>query len=262
MPMQITRLSAPFLAVLLLAGCASRNDFDSLKRDVDEMKGRQLKSERELAIVKNESKEVAVKETDSVRKTSADLQASLDSMKVDLQVLTGKLDDLSIQTKKPADDLALFKEDIERRLTALEQKLQGVSKEQEVVQKQVQDTPEILYQSGQKAFEAGDMKKSREIFSRFAELYPKHAMTANAVYWIGETYYNEKSYDQAILEFQKVIKNYPDKDKAAAAMLKQGMAFVNLKDSKSAKYIFKELVKQYPASEEAKRAKDQLKGLK
>ena len=57
------------------------------------------------------------------------------------------------------------------------------------------------------------------------------------------------------------IKNYPDKEKVASAMLKQGMAFINLKDAKSAKYILKELIKQYPASEEAKRAKDQLKGL-
>ena len=260
--MQMMKVSAPLLALLLLAGCASRSDFDSLKRDVDEMRSRQLKSDRELSVVKNESREVVQKETDGVRKVNADLQASMEGMKVDLQVLAGKVDDLSLQAKKPTDDLALFKEDIERRLAALEQKLQGVSKEQEAVQKQVAETPEVLYQSGQEAFKAGDMKKARESFSRFVELYPKNAMTANAAYWIGETYYNEKNYDQAILEFQKVIKNYPDKEKVASAMLKQGMAFINLKDTKSARYILKELVKQYPASEEAKRAKDQLKGLK
>jgi tol-pal system protein YbgF len=260
--MQMMKVSAPLLALLLLAGCASRSDFDNLKRDIDEMRSRQLKSDRELSVVKNESREVAQKETDGVRKVNADLQASMEGMKVDLQVLAGKVDDLSLQAKKPTDDLALFKEDIERRLAALEQKLQGVSKEQEAVQKQVAETPEVLYQSGQEAFKAGDMKKARESFSRFVELYPKNAMTANAAYWIGETYYNEKNYDQAILEFQKVIKNYPDKEKVASAMLKQGMAFINLKDTKSARYILKELVKQYPASEEAKRAKDQLKGLK
>ena len=267
--MQMMKVSAPFLAFLLLAGCAGRSDFDSLKRDVDEMRSRQLKSDRELSVVRNESKEGmdktfkdAQKELDGIRKVNADLQASMEGMKVDLQVLSGKLDDLSIQGKKPTDDLALFKEDIERRLAALEQKIQGVSKDQEAVQKQVSETPELLYQSGLEAFKAGDMKKARESFSRFVELYPKNAMTANAAYWIGETYYNEKNYDQAILEFQKVIKNYPDKEKVASAMLKQGMAFINLKDNKSAKYILKELVKQYPASEEAKRAKEQLKGLK
>ena len=255
-------ISAPFLALLLLAGCASKNDFDSLKRDVEEMRSRQIKADRELSVVRNESRDTVQKELEGIRKGSADFQASLEAMKVDVQVLAGKVDDLSIQAKKPADDLALFKEDVERRLTALEQKLQGLAKEQEAVQKQVAETPETLYQSGLEAFKGGDLKKARETFSRFVELYPKHAMTANAVYWIGESYYNEKDYEQAILEFQKVIKNYPDKEKAASAMLKQGMAFINLKDTKSARHVLDKLVKQYPASEEAGRAKEQLKGLK
>jgi tol-pal system protein YbgF len=267
--MRIMKFSTPLLALLFLAGCASKSDFDSLKRDVDEMRSRQLKSDRELSVVRNESREGidktlkdAQKEMDGIRKVNADLQASMEGMKVDQQVLSGKVDDLSLQGKKPTDDLALFKEDIERRLAALEQKLLGVSKDQEAVQKQMSESPEILYQAGQEAFKAGDMKKARESFSRFIELYPKNVMTANAAYWVGETYYNEKNYDQAILEFQKVIKNYPDKEKVASAMLKQGMAFINLKDNKSARYILKELVKQYPSSEEAKRAKDQLKVLK
>jgi TolA-binding protein len=61
-----------------------------------------------------------------------------------------------------------------------------------------------------------------------------HDLAANAFYWIGETHYSEKSYDQAILAFEKVIKNYPGKEKAPAAMLKQAMAFKALGDGKSA----------------------------
>ncbi len=262
-------VSATFLTLLLLAGCANKSDFDSLKRDVDDMRSHQAKADRDLSAVRSESKEGmdktlkdAQKELDGVRKGNADLQASLEAMKVDLQLLTGKVDDLTLQGKKPLDDLALLKEDLERRLAALEQKLQGVSKEQEAVQKQVAESPEILYESGLTAFKGGDMKKARELFSTFVDRYPKQPLASNAVYWIGESYYSEKNYDQAILEFQKLIKSYPDKEKVAPAMLKQGMAFINLNDSKSAKYILKELIKQYPVSEEAKRGKDQLKGLK
>ncbi len=270
--MQMTKVSAPFLALFLLAGCAGKSDFDNLRREVDDMRSHQSKADRDLSAVRSESKEGiekslkdaqkdAQKELDAIRKGSADFQASLEAMKVDQQVLTGKVDDLVLQGKKQVDDLALLKEDLERRLTLLEQKLQGVSKEQEVVQKQVAESPDVLYQSGLEAFRAGDMKKARELFSGFVDRYPKQGLASNAVYWVGESYYSEKNYDQAILEFQKVIKNYPDKEKVASAMLKQGMSFINLKDSKSAKYILKELIKQFPVSEEAKRAKDQLKGL-
>jgi len=267
--MQMIQLAAPLLGLFLLAGCASKSDFDSLKRDVEDMKARQIKSDRELSAIRNETREGldkslqdAQKEMDGIRKMNADLQATLEGVKVDLQVLAGKADDLSIQTRKPSDDLALFKEDTDRRLGVLEKKTLGLSRDQEAVEKQVAETPDALYQAGLEAFKAGDMKKSRELFARFIELYPKHDKTANSLYWLGETYYNDKNYDQAILEFQKVVKNFPDKEKVPAAMLKQGMAFINLKDSKSARYVLKELVRLYPASEEAKRAREQLKGLK
>jgi len=273
--MRLRKILVMLPALLLLAGCVGRNDFDSLKRDLDEMRARQIKADRELSIVRSDSREGMDKalkdartELDGIRKVTADLQASMEAMKVDLRVLTGKTDDLSLQGKKPADDLALFKEEMDQRLIALDQILQGVSKQQEALLKEQKDvrkqaeTPESIYQSGMDAFKMGDMKKARELFSRFVDIYPNNDLTANAVYWIGETYYSDKDYEQAILEFQKVIKNYPDKEKVAAAMLKQGMAFINLKDNKSAKHILEKLTKQFPTGEETRRARDQLKGLK
>ena len=87
-------------------------------------------------------------------------------------------------------------------------------------------------------------------------------MAANAHYWLGETYYNEKKYDQAVLEFQEVIKKFPGKEKVPAAMLKQGMAFKEMGDAKSARYLFKKLIEQFPTADETKIAKEKLKDLK
>jgi tol-pal system protein YbgF len=115
---------------------------------------------------------------------------------------------------------------------------------------------------GLETFKAGDMPAARDLFTKFLEQYPKHDLVANAQYWIGETYYSEKNYEQAILAFQEVIKNHPQKEKVPAAMLKQALAFKAIKDSKSAKFVLKKLVEEFPKSEEAKRAKELLKGLK
>jgi tol-pal system protein YbgF len=87
-------------------------------------------------------------------------------------------------------------------------------------------------------------------------------LAANAHYWLGETYYSEKKYDQAILEFQEVIKNFPGKEKVPAAMLKQAMAFKEMGDTKSARYLYKKLIEEFPAAAEAKSAKEKLKDLK
>jgi len=250
------------------AGCASRDDVSNLQRDMEEVKNRIYQMEKEIGGIRVEAKETTdtrVKsyqaEIDNLRKTIADMQASQDTTRVDIQSLSGKIDDMKQQAHKPSEELALFKEDTDRRLLALEGKAAG--QEKAPADAKPQDvTAESMYQSGIDAYKGGDMKKSRDIFSKFVAQYPKHELAANAHYWIGETYYNEKNMEQAILEYQEVIKNFPGKEKAPAAMLKQGMAFKGLGDDKSARYIYKKLIEGYPKSEEAGKAKKLLKGLK
>jgi tol-pal system protein YbgF len=123
----------------------------------------------------------------------------------------------------------------------------------------VQQTPEFIYQQAYEAMKGGDVVHARELFTKFLELDPQHKLAANAHYWLGETYYTEKNFEQAVLEFQEVIKNFPDKEKVPAAMLKQGMAFKEMGDTKSATYIYKKLVDEFPKSEEAKVAKEKLR---
>ncbi len=78
------------------------------------------------------------------------------------------------------------------------------------------------------------------------------------MYWIGESYYGEKKYENAILQFQDVIQKYKDHPKVAAALLKQGFAFAMLGDTKNAKVILQRLVDTFPLSDEAKKAKERL----
>ncbi len=284
--MQRIRVALSPLLLLTLFGCASQTDLDSVRRDNDEMKNRIFTMEKGLNEVRGEVREGVEKslagyrqslealqadmsgfqkEMSAIRKGGADLQATLESARVDMQLLTGKVDDVRIMAQKPADDIALLKEDLTRRLTALEERLGKMEKDvkgvEEQAQKaaQLQKAPEHLYQQGYEAMKAGEAAKARELFSAFLEQHPRHNLAANARYWIGETYYSEKNFELAVLEFQEVIKNFPDKDKAPAAMLKQGMAFRELGDSKSANFIMKKLVDEYPKSEEAKTAREKYK---
>ena len=280
--MQSVRAVMAFLAMVTMVGCASQADLESVRRDSDEMKSRLFALDKGLGEVRGEVKEgvekslsgyrdrldVLQKEVEgyqkdmaSIRKGGADLQATLDSARVDMQLLTGKVDDLRIQAQKPADDLALLKEDTGKRLALIEERLtkleQGVA-EQQKKSAELQQTPEAIYQQGLDAMKAGEPGKARELFSKFLDQYPKHKLAANAHYWLGETYYSEKNFEQAILEFQEVIKNFPEKDKVPAAMLKQGMAFKEMGDSKSSLYIYKKLTEEFPKSEEAKIAREKL----
>jgi tol-pal system protein YbgF len=268
-----------WLGLLLpLAACASRSDVDSLQRDLDEFKSRLFTVEKGVTTVRSETREVtekglqeAQKELETLRRGTADLQAAMDTSKVDVQALAGKVDDLAQAGKKPVDDLALLKEDTVRRLTAVVERLHklelGVDETQKKLVelakvKETPPTPEGIYQQGQDAFKNGDTQKAREFFGRFMEQYPKHQLAVNARYWLGETYYAEKKFEPAILEYQQVIKEYPGKEKIPAAMLKQALAFHELGDNKSARYILKKLVEDFPLADETALAKEKLKELK
>jgi tol-pal system protein YbgF len=261
-----------------LTGCASQSALDSTRYDVEEVRTRVISLEKNLGGIRNESREgidAIAKNLKSdvadVRKLSADIQATIDSTKTEMQAMNGKLDDMSISLKKPAEDLARYREDADKRIIALEDriiKLQSTLDEftkkiGELAQaKEVAPTPDALYMKGLDIFKAGDMPAAREVFTRFLEQYPQHDLAANAHYWIGETHYSEKSYEPAILAFQDVIKNFPTKDKVPAAMLKQAMAFNAINDTKSAKYVLKKLGEAFPKSDEATKAKELLKEIK
>jgi tol-pal system protein YbgF len=90
-------------------------------------------------------------------------------------------------------------------------------------------------------------------------LYPKSDQCDNAYFWIGETYYREKSYEKAILEYQKIIDKYPNANKLPGALLKQGLAFKEIKDDINARLLLKQVISDFPDSEEAKIAGKQLK---
>lgn len=264
-------------SLLALSGCASKSDMTNLQRDVDEVKSRLLQVDKDVAGIRSSTREdldktlkAYQKDLETLRRGTADIQATIESTKVDNQVLTGKLDDVALLAKKPAEDIALLREDMERRLKAVEERMTKLEKGFEDLQKkgseakgkELEQTPDALYQKALDTFRAGDPAKAREMFSRFIELYPQHDLAANAHYWLGETFYSEKKFDQAILEFQQLIKNYPKKEKVPAAMLKQAMAFRELGDVKSARYVLKKLMEQYPSTEEAQRAKERLKEMK
>ena len=268
------------LTVSALAGCASQSSLDNARNDIDSIKTRLYSMDRDLATVREESKvtvgaiEKGFKvDVAAVRKMSADIQATIDSTKSDMQALNGKVDDISLAVKRPVEDLARYREDADKRIIALEDRilkqqamLDSLSKNMAEMSKAKKDeapsTPDSLYVKGLDSLKAGDVVAAREQFTKFLDQYPKHELSANAHYWIGETYYSEKNYELAILSYQEVIKNYPGKEKVVAAMLKQAMAFHAIKDAKSAKYVLKKLIEGFPKSEEAKKAKVLLKEIK
>jgi len=273
--MRTTKSAILLLILCWTAGCATRGDLQILERDTLDARKRLVKLEKDMDLVRkttNEEIQNSLKgfrrDMESMRKGAADLQAAQDNIRVDMREISGKTDDLKVLLQKRADEKSFLKEETERRIAALEERLANLEKKLEELNVgggktgETTASPEGLYQSGLSAYKAGDMRKAVAELTRFMERHPKHELVSNAQYWIGEAYYSERNYEQAVLAFQEVIKKYPKKEKAPAALLKQAMSFRGLGDAKSARYVLRKLQEDYPRSEEAKKAKELLLELK
>lgn len=118
-----------------------------------------------------------------------------------------------------------------------------------------------LYSLAKKLFDDGDNANARIQFENFINKYPDSENADNARFWIADSYYSEKWFEKAILEYQKVLEEYKDSNKLAPARLKQGYAFAELGEKANARLILKELLKKHPDSNEARYAKKKLESL-
>jgi len=117
------------------------------------------------------------------------------------------------------------------------------------------------YDAASKLLQGKDYRGAIAQFKRFLRKHPKSTLADNAQYWVGESYYALKEFDQAILEFDVVRRKYPNGDKVPAALLKQGFAFAELGDRVDARLILREVIDRYPQSREAQKAKSKVASL-
>lgn len=249
------------LSLLILSGCMPPSQ-NQLRRDMDleEMKRRLAR----LEVQKVEMSQSNIAGGDVQQRQIAELLAGLDNLRVEIQSVNGRMDDLGRDNQALADELQLIKDDMGLQLTSLSNRVadleQQVPNPGTIVQPSQQSEPaltaEQLYQNGldlirnQKDFVAG-----RKQLKSFANQYPEHDLYVNALYWIGEAFYGEKKYELAILQFQDVISQYSSHPKAAAAMLKQALAFNALGDGENARTTMQKLIEEYPDSTQAAAAK-------
>ncbi len=129
----------------------------------------------------------------------------------------------------------------------------GLSKESIEVQDE--------YRAGLRAFQDQQFDKAVQQFRLFQRKYPNSEMADDAQYWIGESYFSQKDYNRAILEFNDVLK-YRKGDKVPAALLRQAQAFIEIGDKTDARLILQKLLNDHPNSEQARDAKERLQALR
>lgn len=298
--MQNKTLWIGLAAAVLLGGCALQEDVYTLDYRLSALERRNLeleKQSRELGKINQDMSQV--KETISsqveglartrkdddmaLREQYAGLAAQLQGLRGETQLLSGRLEEMEyllkqklkgfeenqLKNQERMDRLATDVAAVQKRIDIIDQylNLEGAQKQPATdvsasaaaAAKPASD--DALYNDAKKAFDDGNYDASRQRFGELIAAYPQSQHADNAQFWIGETYYREKWYEKAILEYQKVIENYPSGNKVPGALLKQGLSFLNIAETNNARLVFKELVAKHPGTNEASIAKQKLESL-
>ena len=106
-----------------------------------------------------------------------------------------------------------------------------------------------IYQSGECEYWLGRFQDAIDEFQSILRKYSNTSMAPDAQYAIGWVYFSQKLYSQAIGEFDKVTTNYPNNPTAVRALYSKGDSYYNSAQYQQALMCYSELLSKYSTSE-------------
>ncbi|MBN2466677.1 MAG: tol-pal system protein YbgF [Deltaproteobacteria bacterium] len=246
------------LLLVVFSSCAAVNQLDRIDTDVSILKTEVSVLKRDLTALQ-ESNQALLKKL-----------ADLDS-RIDDEVITG-LQELRGQLEEKQYALQTDLRRTEERIARLEERAPAPSPVSptppdlapvptpDAASGGIHDSEEV-YADAFRIYKDGDFQKARDAFAAFLKQFPDTEYSDNAQFWVGECFYKERKYEQAILAYEDVIQKYPKGNKVPDAFLKQGLCFKTLGDTISSRILLQKVIDTYPTSPQADIARKELTNL-
>jgi tol-pal system protein YbgF len=225
------------------------------------------------------------KEIDATRASLADTRANLQQVEREVSSLKELIEETRHQVGRQIDNTSREGDqrvkDLEARFAKLAEGFKSQEEQLKLREDELKDARKGLqlpaettemasaenetirrdYEVAWRNLEKRDYRIAIARFKDFQKKYPKSNLAANAQYWIGESHYALREFDQAIIEFDAVRTKYPEAAKVPAALVKQAYAFAELGENSNARLLLQEVVEKYAPTPEATQAKQKLKSL-
>lgn len=231
------------------------NEVESMRSSLADTRANMQQLQREFSALKERIEETRYQVGRQIGQSSRDGDQRVKDLEARVAKLTEGFKAQEGQLKAREDELRELRKSVQQP-TGL-----NVPAETAEISAAENDTVRRDYETAWRALEKKDYRLAVTRFKEFLQKHPKSRLANNAQYWIGESHYALREFDQAILEFDAVRSRYPQGDKVPAALLKQGFAFAELGEKVNARLILQEVVEKYAQSPEAVQAKQRLKSL-
>ena len=179
----------------------------------------------------------------SLLKTEADMQVKLQDLSGQIEELQAKLEDTNYRLSQLSQQIATTNQELKasapsaaaragravrpRRRPAA-QSPPPAQPPRRACRRRWRHDPKSLYDAAYNDYLKGNYDLALREFQEYLANFPATDLSDNATYWIGESYYRQKRFRQAIEQFDAVLSRYPRSDKVPSALLKKGYAHLEL----------------------------------
>lgn len=109
-------------------------------------------------------------------------------------------------------------------------------------------SPQRLYDNAWADYTTGQWALAITGFEAYITAFPRSALADDAQFYIGQTYYNDGRFEDAVAAFDEVILNYADANAVPEAYYKRGLSLDRLGDTDRARESFETVIANYPDS--------------
>ncbi len=122
-------------------------------------------------------------------------------------------------------------------------------------------SPTRLFNQAMDDYLGNNLELAIEGFQEFVQKFPEAPDAAKAQFYIGQSYFDQRRYKEAIAAYAKVINDYKSSEWVGQAYFSQGGAHEALKQTGAARAAYQNVIKLAPSSTEALMAQQRLKAL-
>ena len=247
---------ATVCALIVTSACGVQSDLTNLKNDTTHLRAQLQVMREEVALQEDIDSlkvhvgrlEVLVRDQmNELLKMRADLGQRVGGVESRLRILTTRI------TESDRQFTALV-----RRLEGIQVQLSASGRPDTSVAQPRSVDPAELYDLALRDYQQGSYDVAVRQFIQYIEYFPDSELADDAQYYIGDCYYTQSLYTQALDAYEMLLDAYPDGNKVPATLLKIAFIKVARKELPEARTYLERVIGDFPDTEEAQLARMRL----
>jgi len=274
----LLRLTGCLALAFAGAGCVTPQDIEGLQTQLSDIQRQVLQIQKQSPSKEEVSSQVSSlgadvgRRMESLLKTEADMQVKLQDLSSQIDELQAKLEDTNYRLAQLSQQIATTNQELKsfRGAAPAGPATPAGTVPDDGAPPQATPPPnpggggpsadpQALYNGAYNDYLKGNYDLALREFQEYLDNFPTTDLADNATYWIGECYYRQRRFRQAVDQFDNVLEKFPRSDKVAAATLKKGYAHLELGERSQGVVQLRHVIRTYPNSDEANLARQRLR---